>query len=688
MASAGEGSSSYNWNPAGNIAFESFLSQLAQVSIHAPHNSGNESRSVGIVSGAVRRQYNRQNWNNNQRRNRNGFRNGSNQERNDPPLERNNRTLQHQHPQQNLRFTSQASNQGTSNQGTSNRHGSEGIVSGAVRKKQNNNRRNNRNRAQYGFLTIPKRERNDTGGETNVSSMQGLSQHQQHPQQNFSSQMTTQTPIQRTSNEGNSNSYGNEYHNEGMTLGPVPRKRNNRKNNRNRRQNGFNRNRGQNDAGQESIVDRNIDAPNNNPRDTQISHHTIPQNVTSQLTTQALTQETSHGSATHSHESGEIATGAVKKKTNNNQRNNQGNALHNAGDENNVIDTSQQQKNGRDTQGNNAREKKKKQMQNKSKLNRARRKKQAEMITSKCSQREKLIRELNSSKLECLICCDLVHPNQPIWSCPKCYHILHLQCNTEWASSSVSYAGWHCAACRNISRIIPREYYCFCGKKQNPQFNRNFVAHSCGELCNRKMPCGHVCTSKCHPGPCTPCHEIVLSQCGCGKDTFLMECNQTLDFSCQAICDKFLDCGDHTCQQVCHGGACQRCKVTVKRLCNCSKKLVSVVCGNWRSYLGGYRCETACGALLSCGRHKCAEVCHLGPCGECAPALRCFCGKMNLSCINTRVYLEGYSCGAVCDRLLSCGRHKCAKFCHRVPCGKCYWICEVTSIDGLRNMFT
>lgn len=123
------------------------------------------------------------------------------------------------------------------------------------------------------------------------------------------------------------------------------------------------------------------------------------------------------------------------------------------------------------------------------------------------NQREKLIREIDGGRLECLVCYDTIKPYISVWSCPNCYHIMHLNCIIKWAESSKSEEGWRCCACQNISKSLPREYYCFCGKVKNPQYNRNDMAHTCGDVCGRidRENCPHPCTQLCHPGPCPQC---------------------------------------------------------------------------------------------------------------------------------------------------------------------------------------
>lgn len=131
--------------------------------------------------------------------------------------------------------------------------------------------------------------------------------------------------------------------------------------------------------------------------------------------------------------------------------------------------------------------------------------------SANCSQREKLIREIDAGRLECLVCYDLIKTYSSVWSCPNCYHIMHLNCIIKWAESSKSDEGWRCCACQNISKTLPREYYCFCGKTKNPQYNRNDMAHTCGDVCGRTDGCLHPCTQLCHPGPCPQCQVRTLN---------------------------------------------------------------------------------------------------------------------------------------------------------------------------------
>lgn len=111
-----------------------------------------------------------------------------------------------------------------------------------------------------------------------------------------------------------------------------------------------------------------------------------------------------------------------------------------------------------------------------------------------------LIEQLTTEKYECMVCCELVRVTAPVWSCQSCYHVFHLNCIKKWARSPASQAdgqsGWRCPACQNVSAHVPNTYTCFCGKVKNPEWSRNEIPHSCGEVCRKKQPgqdCPHSC---------------------------------------------------------------------------------------------------------------------------------------------------------------------------------------------------
>ncbi|XP_041776975.1 protein shuttle craft [Anopheles merus] len=301
---------------------------------------------------------------------------------------------------------------------------------------------------------------------------------------------------------------------------------------------------------------------------------------------------------------------------------------------------------------------------------------------SKCSQREKLMREIECYRLECLVCCEIVKPMQSTWSCGNCYHILHLGCVTKWATSSQSEdgSGWRCPACQHVSKKVPREYFCFCGKQKNPAYNREDLAHSCGEVCGRRDVCEHACTLLCHPGPCPPCQASVQRRCGCGRLEKTVQCCQKEELLCEAVCEKPLNCELHRCGRRCHAGSCDTCTEQVQHSCHCGKGERSVVCSVENLAFQRYGCGKACERPLGCGNHRCARLCHEGECEACADAPErvrsCPCGREPIVPGSRQSCLDPIpTCSGPCGRKLACGppgaNHCCEAACHRGACPPC-----------------
>ncbi|KAG0362556.1 FKBP12-associated protein [Podila minutissima] len=308
---------------------------------------------------------------------------------------------------------------------------------------------------------------------------------------------------------------------------------------------------------------------------------------------------------------------------------------------------------------------------------------------------------LTSSKYECMVCFDVIRPAHKIWNCQVCWAAFHLDCLSTWAKKSVgesssSTTGWRCPGCQHVQVSIPKEYNCFCGKVQNPEFNRYFTPHSCGELCGRSRDCSHSCNLPCHPGPCPPCGGLgPIQYCHCGSESFQLRCVDT-DFtfttgkSCDKICGELLGCGAHTCASACHPELCPPCNEDQEQICYCGKHTRTAKCGegvaritivDGEEKLGYYECTDVCDRLLVCGNHRCTKDCHVhnrepGPCSALPENVKtCPCGsktvdalldgKVRTSCLDPIPV-----CGNICQKVLDCG-HSCTKKCHRGKCGPC-----------------
>lgn len=307
----------------------------------------------------------------------------------------------------------------------------------------------------------------------------------------------------------------------------------------------------------------------------------------------------------------------------------------------------------------------------------------------------------SSGALSCLICLERIRPAHPTWSCTSvCFSVFHLICIQSWARQASDLSAlrastrlpisaqkaaevslWNCPKCRveYPQSQIPKTYFCFCGKLENPPSDDPWVLpHSCGEVCNRPLnhSCGHHCLLLCHPGPCPSCPKLVKARCFCGSVQDVRRCGFK-NFSCNNVCKKLLACRVHCCSEICHQGPCPPCPVLAVYRCQCGKREEERECCERLDF----RCEEPCEKLLGCGQHKCSKGCHSEDCGPCPfqGKRTCPCGKTvhdGLSC-KASVPL----CGATCSKMLSCGYHRCPERCHR---GQCIVTCRTVVIKSCR----
>ncbi|KAF5270987.1 hypothetical protein FQR65_LT05337 [Abscondita terminalis] len=242
---------------------------------------------------------------------------------------------------------------------------------------------------------------------------------------------------------------------------------------------------------------------------------------------------------------------------------------------------------------------------------------------------------------------------------------------------------WDCPKCRQHydSSDIPDKYLCFCKKTVNPTFQPLLIPHSCGETCHKDLKpfCGHKCLLLCHPGPCPPCPQTVDVTCYCGrKPSRTQRCNNR-KWSCGTPCEKLLSCKNHKCSQLCHGGECEPClkKSIQKCICGAKSKLRDCSTPVWQ-------CDQVCNKLLECGNHTCLAKCHVGTCGFCTltQPRTCPCGKTTFTLECTE---DTPTCGDTCDKLLECGVHICFQRCHKDKCGMCLEVVRKTCRCGLHT---
>ena len=98
--------------------------------------------------------------------------------------------------------------------------------------------------------------------------------------------------------------------------------------------------------------------------------------------------------------------------------------------------------------------------------------------------------------------------------------------------------------------------------------------------------------------------------------------------------------------------------------CYCGEESREIVCGSDGVYSPNYSCKKVCGKDLTCGNHKCTQLCHSGPCPPCdtSPEVvkSCSCGKMPLYKLENVVPRTSCMdplplCDQICGKVLSCG---------------------------------
>ena len=316
------------------------------------------------------------------------------------------------------------------------------------------------------------------------------------------------------------------------------------------------------------------------------------------------------------------------------------------------------------------------------------------------SQRRKLEDALKNSSLECMVCCEDIKVTDQVWSCfSSCHNVFHLHCISTWACSVIQEqqtsqvassrqpsSEWRCPACQSLYQKFPSRYYCFCGKKRNPEVSKT-TPHSCGSLCNRRrgVRCPHKCPLNCHPGPCPSCDVGVSVSCLCGKQTIATSCGSAATtVSCNTRCDALLGCGRHSCPLICHPqGTCPPCLQTLEALCFCGKSSKQLECKDTPSNESlEFSCPSVCNKKLDCGKHSCQIRCHSGSCDPCKLSPRiaktCNCGKKALTDFtgkNAKLRKSCSdplpSCGQVCGKTISKCGHECSRKCHTGSCEPC-----------------
>jgi hypothetical protein len=172
---------------------------------------------------------------------------------------------------------------------------------------------------------------------------------------------------------------------------------------------------------------------------------------------------------------------------------------------------------------------------------------------------QEIAEKLTRDEYECAICYERLGRRAKIWSCEKCFMILHLSCVRTWSLSGpnghdILTRKWLCPGCLHQKEDVPSVYTCFCGNTVDPPFNSYLTPHCCSMTCgkSRAAECPHPCNLPCHPGSCPPCPALgSLKHCPCKAISYRLRCGEeeSKPRVCDGPCNALLSCNNHRCPQ-------------------------------------------------------------------------------------------------------------------------------------------
>lgn len=235
-------------------------------------------------------------------------------------------------------------------------------------------------------------------------------------------------------------------------------------------------------------------------------------------------------------------------------------------------------------------------------------------------------------------------------------------------------------------------HHCPCGKtpleeiSEIPRQSCTDPTPNCSKRCLKRLACGHPCQQICHSDACMPCLLTVPITCRCGRVQTSTICHQGREEQPQCLrsCKATLNCGRHECGERCCPGerkASERQAVKRKlRPLGAPRTLEN-------DMEAEHICTRPCARTLKCGNHSCAELCHKGACGVCREAIfeeiSCDCGKTVLQpplpCAT-----KPPPCRFDCERPKQCGHPKVSHNCHGddTSCPKCPYLLSKPCMCG------
>ncbi|KAI9510184.1 hypothetical protein F5148DRAFT_1181382 [Russula earlei] len=155
--------------------------------------------------------------------------------------------------------------------------------------------------------------------------------------------------------------------------------------------------------------------------------------------------------------------------------------------------------------------------------------------------------------------------------------------------------------------------------------------HLCDVVCGKLLSCGnHPCEERDHRGSCPPCLQSSFEEisCHCGRTVLEPPISCGTEITCPYPCVRPPPpCGHPRAPHLCHEDptSCPPCVFLTEKLCACGKTMV----GNIRCSQEKVSCGKPCGRLLECGFHTCEQLCHTGACASCTTD----CGKPRKLCL-------------------------------------------------------
>ncbi|GAO47095.1 hypothetical protein G7K_1307-t1 [Saitoella complicata NRRL Y-17804] len=259
---------------------------------------------------------------------------------------------------------------------------------------------------------------------------------------------------------------------------------------------------------------------------------------------------------------------------------------------------------------------------------------------------------------------------------------------------------------------------------------------TCRKQCNALLECGHTCEARCHHGEHPVCKKSIELPCRCGSsmtETNCQEIAEGFEPRCERTCHALRSCGKHECSQKCCAGAPKAEKRIAAR--KGMGRAAARLARDYEDVEAEHVCTLTCGKQLQCGNHTCQLLCHPSYCPSCLEAsfeeLVCHCGRTRIMpplpcgyklppcphpckrrkacghpsvphnchpdeekcprcpyltekrCLcqkkmvkNVPCWKEEASCGEICGKLLKCGGHRCRKLCHAGECEtECTQVC-------------